>query len=300
MERQDKAFIETVMHIQPEPINRESPVAELLHSPLAQELVDKIFGNPKKYGFSSMDEAAEALLRYGGRLSSILRKSQEIVGKREAYIDKSLRYIAKSVQRVNRKKETMDGIVATNTVTEPVDSVTEAIAAESGSLSVDIDTRRFIGEISPVCFIKSMGAQEKRLLFLSLKCAWEINDDLARKVARRLGLPPLWLETLLHKARATLEPQRLALERLSKRINETWTRILFIEAELRNDSNPGNKAALCRRINEQRTRYYKLLERRTHIRPLVTHKAVAGILGIPKGSIDSGIFYLKAGRGCKK
>ncbi len=279
--------------------DREAQVAELFQSPMAREVVDRVFNSPGKYGFSSVDEAAEAFLRYGGRLLTILRKSMEIDEKREAYIDKSLRFIAKSVQRVNRKREAMDNIVACNSVAETPDFMTEALAEAEGELPIDMDTRRFIGDISPACFIPTMGAQHKRLLFLTIKCAWEINDELARKVARRLGLPPLWLETVLHKARATLEPQRLSLEKLNRRINEAWTRILCIEAELKNDASPGSRELLSRRIREQRARYYKLLERRARLRPLVTHKAIAAILGLPKGSIDSGIFYLKAGRGCK-
>ncbi len=299
MRDDDTILSEPLLPSHPKLPDREGQVAELFQSPMAREVVDKVFGNPGKYGFSSVDEAAEAVLRYGGRLLSILRKSMEIGGKREAYIDKSLRFIAKSVQRVNRKREAMDNIVACNSVAETPDFMTEVLAEGEVELPLDMDTRRFIGDISPACFIPTMGAQYKRLLFLTIKCAWEINDELARKVARRLGLPPLWLETVLHKARATLEPQRLSLEKLNRRINEAWARILCIEAELKNDASPGSRELFSRRIREQQARYYKLLERRARLRLLVTHKAIAGILGLPKGSIDSGIFYLKAGRGCK-
>jgi hypothetical protein len=294
----------------------------LLNSPFARIIMAKLFAHPKKYGFSSADEVAEALLHYSGRLMSILRKSLEIDDKKDAYIDKSLRFIAKSVQRYNRKKDLMDSLLANSSAAEgPGLDAFEATYLEryatSGSvpgieigqslggvvsasdLSVNKEIRRFIGEISPSVFTRNMGSQDKRLLFLTIKCAWEVDDAMAQRVARRLGLPALWLETLLHKARATLETQRISLERLMGRINETWGRILYIESELRSNSNLRSREELEQKIAQQRSRYYRLLARKARMKPLVTHKDIAFLLGLPKGSIDSGLFYLKEGRGRK-
>ncbi len=294
----------------------------LLNSPFARIIMAKLFAHPKKYGFSSADEVAEALLHYSGRLMSMLRKSLEIDDKKDAYIDKSLRFIAKSVQRYNRKKDLMDSLLANSSAAEgPGFDAFDATCMErygtSGSfsgieigprpggvasalnVSANKEIRRFIGEISPLVFTRNMGSQDKRLLFLTLKCAWEVDDVMAQRVAHRLGLPALWLETLLHKARATLETQRISLERVMGRINETWGRILYIESELRNGSTLRSREELELKIAQQRSRYYRLLARKARMKPLVTHKDIAFLLGLPKGSIDSGLFYLKEGRGRK-
>ncbi|MDD3981388.1 MAG: hypothetical protein RBT72_04295 [Spirochaetia bacterium] len=277
----------------------ESQQQLLVSSPLARDMMAKLFSHFRKYGFSSADEAVQALLHYSGRLVAILRKSMEIEDKKEAYIDKSLRYIAKSVQRYNRKREYMDSLLANSSAeaTRSFDQDEASIMATGDYPTMEL--RQFIGEISPSVFIRTMSAQNKRLLFLTVKCAWEVDDAIARKVAHELGIPALWLETLLHKARATLEPQRLCIERLCGRINEAWGRILYIEAELRSDCSPRARQELEQRIGQQRQRYYRLLARKSAIKPLVAHKDIAALLGIPKGSIDSGLYYLKEGRGRK-
>ncbi|MCE1158184.1 MAG: hypothetical protein LWX23_02140 [Spirochaetia bacterium] len=294
----------------------------LLNSPLARGMLTRLFAHPQKYGFSSADEAAEALLHYSGRLLSILRKSLELDDKKDAYINKSLRFIAKSVQRCNRRRELMDSLLAHSSVPETMGFETfegdcldrymesgfssgahidrrRGAGVTVSDVGANKEIRRFIGEISPSVFIKTMGSQEKRLLFLTVKCAWEVDDAMTQRVARRLGLPVLWLETLLHKARATLEIQRLQLDRLVGRINETWGRILYVESELRSDTNSRTRQDLEQQIAQQRLRYYKLLARKARMKPLVAHKDIALLLGLPKGSIDSGLFYLKKGRGKK-
>jgi hypothetical protein len=302
----------------------ESQQKVLLSSPLARDMMTKLISHPKRYGFSSVDEATEALLRYAGRLLSILQKSIEIDDKKDAYIDKSLRFIAKSVQRNNRKKNIMDSLLVNSFAETAPDfdtvdtyskdhyfdpSAESSFQAEwirdKGAVtcttedSSSAEIRRFIGEINPTVFVRVMSAQNKRLLFLTVKCAWEVDDAITQKVAHKLGVPSLWLETLLHKARATLEPQRLSLERLVGMINETWGRILYIEAELCSDCNPQTRLKQEQRIAQQRQRFHRLLARKARMKPLVAHKDIASLLRLPKGSIDSGLFYLKTGRGRK-
>ena len=287
----------------PSPVDQswvENQQRLLLNSPLSRDMMTKLFSHSRKYGFSSADEAVQALLHYSGRLLAILKKSIEIGDKKDAYIDKSLRFIAKSVQRYNRKRELMDSLLAHSSAEAAASFDTVEAAASGFEGGSTMENNRFIGEISPSVFIRTMSAQNKRLLFLTVKCAWEVDDTIAQRVAHELGVPTLWLETLLHKSRATLESQRLCMERLRVRINETWGRILYIESELRSDCTPLTRQELELRIIQQRQRYHKLLARKASMKPLVAHKDIALLLGIPKGSIDSGLYYLKEGRGRKR
>jgi hypothetical protein len=48
-------------------------------------------------------------------------------------------------------------------------------------------------------------------------------------------------------------------------------------------------AALCK------SRYESLLDKKSRCRLLVPNRVIAELLRIPKGSVDSGLFYLKAG-----
>lgn len=255
-------------------------------------IVWKVFSRPRRYGFESGDEAAEAFLHYSNRLRTIIQKSQEISGPKDAYVDTCLRFLAKSVQRSKRKKELKDTIL--EIADECVEDHPSDMEACQYPLLETEENRQFIGNIAPSFFLKRMAAREKRLLYLVIKCAWEMNDVVAQKVARRLGVPLLWLSSLLHRARATLEASRLYLNRLNENINAQWLRLRVLEAELRSEPAHGERSEiLLQSIKRCRSRYETLMARRSKFRLLVSNRAIAELLHIPKGSVDSGIFYLK-------
>jgi hypothetical protein len=253
----------------------------------------KVFTNSRRFGFDSDDEAAEAFIRYKNRLKSIIKRSEIITGNKEAYTDSCLRFLAKSVQRSLRKKELVDYVLESagesgGCILVQTESFLESFHDSGG------DNQQFIGSITPSCFLSSMCADQKRLLFLTIKCAWEVDDAMAEKVAGRLGVPILWLCSILHQARATLEPARLFHTRLNERINTMWLRLRLIEAELRgeNVSQERRGKLQCSAVLS-RNRYETLLLKKARFHLLVSNRAIAELLRVPKGSIDSGLFYLK-------
>lgn len=267
-----------------------------LESARLLDLTEKVFANPRRYGFASGDEAAEAFIRYNKRLKAIIHKSQGIGDNKEAYIDISLRFIARSVQRTHRKKEIVEYVLENAGETGVCCIGQTDIFSEYGTEAGE-ETNQFIGNITPSCFLCKMNAQGKRLLFLVVKCAWEVDDAMAEKVARQLGVPIFWLCSLLHRARASLEPNRLCLERLNERINAAWVRLRLIEAELHGDTVDGERREKLQKSAAQcRARYRSLLSKKARFRPLVSNRTIAELLRVPKGSVDSGLFYLKACR----
>ena len=256
-------------------------------------LAGKVFSCPARYGFDSGDEAAEAFIRYKKRLRSIIHKSSAIQDNKDAYIDSCLRFLAKSVQRSFRKKELSDFVL--ESAGEVGDWGVQMETCVEPPQSMADDNEHFISGISPSCFLAQMGVEQKRLLYLVIKCAWEMNDTMAEKSAIRIGVPILWLCAVLHEARASLEPSRLYLSRLNERINAIWVRLRLIEAELRRDNiQQDQREKLLESAERCRMRYKILLARKGRYHLLVSNRAIAELLRIPKGSVDSGLFYLKA------
>jgi len=257
------------------------------------ELTKKVFAAPRRYGFTSGDEAAEAFVRYKRRLKSIVKRGETIAGGREAYVDSCLRFMAKSVQRMLRRQDMIDYIL---------ENAGEAFCSgqDCAEYAAELAPRlwagadRPIAALSPSLLLPSMDPPRKRMLYLVMKCAWETDDSLAAKVAVRLRIPLPWLSAMLHQARATLEPARLSIARLNERINALWLRARIIESELRGEeSRPDRREKLLRAAALCRTRYTALLARKARIRLLVSNRAIAEILHIPKGTVDSGLFYFK-------
>ncbi|MCE1196701.1 hypothetical protein LWX53_09425 [bacterium] len=257
------------------------------------ELARKVFASPRRYGFASGDEAAEAFVRYKRRLISIVKRAGTIAGGREAYVDSCLRYLAKSVQRTLRRQGMIDSILenAGEIYCAGLDFAEHAAATAA---EPEPGNEHFIASVSPSRLLMGMEAPRKRMLYLALKCAWETDDALAAKVAARLGVPLPWLSAMLHQARSTLEPARLSVARLNERINALWLRARIIESELRGeDARPERREKLLRAAAQCRSRYMVLLARKARFRLLVSNRAIAEILRIPKGTVDSGLFYFK-------
>lgn len=254
----------------------------------------RVFACPERFGFASGDEAAEAFIRYKTRIRTILQKSLKLPGNRDAYLDVCIRYLAKSIQRSIRKKEMVD--VVLESAGNAAFSTMAQWKDDSGSKGLpDGERLQFIADIAPSYFLARMDADSKRLLYLVLKCAWEVDDDLAEKAARKLGVPLVWLCSLLQQARSSIESSRLYCAKLNERINILWVKMRVIEAQLQNDNlKPELRQKLLERSESFKKRYTALLDKRSRCKLLVSNRAIASLLHVPKGSVDSGIFYLKA------
>jgi len=256
-------------------------------------LVERVFSNPRRFGFLTVDEAAEAFMKYRGRLKSILRKGVSIQDGKDCYLDTCIRYLAKSLKRSIRSERALVHVLE-NAESYTAGEVVQISRPPSGRRLPSFEERQFIEGIAPSFFLSRMSAERKRLLFLILKCSWEMDDDTIEKASRVLGVPVIWLGGLVHQGQSSLDSAIAYRQVLTERANAQWVRQQVIEARMLDDSLGADmrekldrSPALCRR------RRASLLERKRRCRLLVSHKTIAAILKVPKGSIDSGIFYLR-------
>lgn len=80
---------------------------------------------------------------------------------------------------------------------------------------------------------------------------------------------------------------------MAERRNASWTRIRLLEARLADESDPYREEKLGSFIERERGRYAKAKAELASLRTVVPNSIVARILGIPKGTVDSGLYYLR-------
>lgn len=256
-------------------------------------LVLRVFSNPQRFGFLTVDEAAEAFMKYRERLKSIIIKTTSIVDGKDCYMDSCIRYLAKSLRRAIRAQMALTYVLE-NSERYSAGEVIQVHRPFSGRNSPNVDERRFIEGITPSFFLSHMPAERKRLLFLILKCSWEMDDETIEKASHVLGVPVIWLGGLVHQGQASLDSAIAYRQILTERANAQWVRQQVIETRLATDSlGVDMREKLKKSLDLCRKRRISLLERKRRCRLLVSHRTIAGILKIPKGSIDSGIFYLR-------
>lgn len=257
------------------------------------KLTRDIFHRPHYYGFTSMEEVSEVLQVYRGRIRSILERGLHDATNQPAYLAICLRYLAKTFRRAKQRQELREAVLESSWYSGI--QVHEAAANKiPAGLSGNFEQEEFYKTIPPAVFLNPLKTEYRRILFLMLKCACELDDTLILEASIRLGVPYAWLLYLVHRARLIMEPQRLARNQLQEKLNSTWVDLQILEARLMADEKSGKDVkVLFGKLEAVRKRYYRFLERRASMKLLLPNKEIAEILQVPKGSVDSGLYYFK-------
>ena len=77
------------------------------------------------------------------------------------------------------------------------------------------------------------------------------------------------------------------------KLHTLWIRLRVLEFRLETCLLNEEKEYILCSLKRCRARYARLLEKRGRRRSVVSNESISEILGVPKGSIDSGLFYLR-------
>lgn len=133
----------------------------------------------------------------------------------------------------------------------------------------------------------------KRLLFLAMKGSMEIDDHITECIAIITGYEKNWLYNCILRLKLGMEKKRKRLELLRKKRNWYFTRIFIIHSILIIEKDPLRRNKLFSTLREFKTYMRSTLEEIAKIPIAPTHQEIADVLGIPKGSVDSGLYYVK-------
>lgn len=266
-----------------------------------------VYNSHTKFGFDDEDDAANALLKFQGRIEKLLDRFEDRGLPFDAYLASCLRYLARTVRRDRRRSTERAAICERAVCPEPSrstseedtqaeeyhgeytkDSVAEPI--EGGRVSRRQPRAR--GGVIPRCPAEE-AAYSNRLVFLTVKCAWEMDEEGIAKAAEAAGVCREWLAAAVEQARRSLEPERSRVEALVERRNASWTRLRLLEARSADEIDPYRKEKLDSAMERERCRFAKVKAELTGLRTIVPNSIVARILGIPKGTVDSGLYYLR-------
>lgn len=256
-------------------------------------LVKDVFRRPHYYGFISMEEASEVLQVYKSRIRSILERGLDFNANQPAYLAICMRYLAKTYRREQQRQELRE-VVLESSWYSGVPFYDISAKSMPAAIAENFPQEEFYQTIPPSVFYNQLKTEHRRILFLLLKCACELDDAMILEASIRMGLPYAWLLHLIHRARLIMEPQRLLKNQLQEKLNSTWVDLQILESRWVADEKSGKDVTrLLARLEAARKRYYRLLERRASMKLLLPNKEIAKILQVPKGSVDSGLYYFK-------
>jgi hypothetical protein len=133
----------------------------------------------------------------------------------------------------------------------------------------------------------------KGLLYLVLKCCRRLDPGGLAAAAAATGIDPRRLDGMAEQLRAGLEPVERRLAVLRERRNRAFSEARLLEAELAGRPDDGPAEALRLRLAAANRRMNAAMARMARVRRDPTNREVARVLGVPKGTVDGGLFWLK-------
>jgi hypothetical protein len=258
-------------------------------------VAEAVYESPGHYGFRSVDEVGEAFCQYWHRIEALPEHYINTGVNFEAYLASSLRYIALSVRRSKAKEFDRQAVCYEEEYRDYASGYTSSswsrydygdswclrdpgpTAGESRQLPEDDDARG------------SAKAFRTRLVYLCLKCAHLLDDSRLLELSRLAGVDRAILMRWIQQAR--LEISQHSIRTCSRRRgrDSAWVRIGVNRRRLSREVDPDRRQLLESRIHRDHSVYLRACQVIHNSRPMLSNKGVARILGISKGTVDSGV-----------
>ncbi len=271
---------------------------------IMEKVAALVYDKHRRFGFDDEDDAANALLKFRVRIVKLIERFEYRGVPFDAYLAANLRYLARTARRERRRTKERESVCERAAFEETGATGAEAFDASSfGASDMVLAARprerpaskrrpRARGGLIPRCPSEA-AAYSSRLVFLAVKCAWEMDEEGISRVAASAGVGRDWLAAAIEQARRSLVGECSRIERLSQRRNASWTRLRLLESRLADETDPYRRERLEAAKGREECRYANAKGELGCLRTIVPNSVVARILGVPKGTVDSGLYYLR-------
>ena len=143
------------------------------------------------------------------------------------------------------------------------------------------------------CGSRVSRAAGRRILFWALKHPRELGPEDLQVLAQISGLAPSVLEEALRSVERSLHEREQRLQRLYQRRNRAYARCLHLQARMCRELDTGRKEQLRLRLDKARDSLHRTAERLAGARAHPSNREIARALQVPKGTVDSSLYWLR-------
>ncbi len=135
--------------------------------------------------------------------------------------------------------------------------------------------------------------QRRRFLFLILKTSPQLSEEMLDHISLVTGYEKEYLTSCIDELHKKIELRMERHRKIWNKRNKYFFRVHFIQDSLEVECNKKKREKLMKQLEETHTRLTKIsiIINRMTIAP--THREISEVLGVPKGTIDSGLYYLR-------
>lgn len=134
---------------------------------------------------------------------------------------------------------------------------------------------------------------KKRLLYIYLIEADFLDERIKERIIRMTGYKKRWIETCSEKLKKRVDIRLNRINQIKNRRNSAFFDFHLLQEKYSFEENRNKKEELENQIKSLRKKINSMNREISNAIVRPTHKDLADVLQIPKGSIDSGIFYIK-------
>lgn len=246
------------------------------------QILMETFDHLQRYGRKGEDEISEFLLSFHGRIEGLVGRFQCQGLPFRHFLLRTLRWQWHSFRSDRARQRRRDWL------TSDQGWNSEGLCSICESPGLWVDDRR----------LALSASSTRRLILLTLKATCDLEEGLLEAISRETGVELSWLHACQHRLKATTVQRRLRLETLVQKRGDAYYRRLLAEDDARREVDPERRVAHEHRAWVYRTRLKRLNRQQAVLSTAPTHLELAKLLGMPKGSVDSGLHHLKRELAC--
>ena len=136
-------------------------------------------------------------------------------------------------------------------------------------------------------------ADARRLLFALLKAGDRLPPEATAAALAEIQCCRLWFDRVAATLRDKRAGAHARLERLRRRRNRAFATLAICEEAMRTEHARARHQRLEERIVKLRMTLRTAQEEMAKVRLAPTNREIGAALGVPKGTVDTGLFWLK-------
>jgi RNA polymerase sigma factor (sigma-70 family) len=250
---------------------------------LVAALSPRIYQYPRqKLGWDE-DSCGDFYLFFQPRLTRLLQRFRDQGKPFETYLCSVLSWQLKNFARDRRKSER--GWSVSLRLVPVEDEAEERDEADACPLPDPMDPR--------LRMILGQKSDRRNFLLLCLKCVRVLSSGRIAGLSGLTGVPEQDLCGLVSELRARIAKKERRLECFRERRNRAFALCRLLETELSEETDPARRETLRVRLEKARGRMNAAMRRMSKVMLNPTNREIAEVLGMPKGTVDSGLFWLK-------
>jgi hypothetical protein len=238
-------------------------------------------------GFEDED-CADFLLYFRGRIPSLVNRYAHTGRSFEHYLAKTMRWQLRSFARTRRRRSRMHELTRSADIWDGLVGVAEGEPEEP----------RLVGPVVHRLAGSSMrrsprGTAAKRIVILALKASMVVSDGQLAEVARITGYSRAWLIRCRDELRSHVGRREGRRTELRQRRNRAFFRLRLAQDELAVTTEEHRRERIRAELEQQARRLRAAQEQLARVPLVPTNGEIAETIGMPKGSVDSALHYMK-------